>query len=64
MRARQRQQRDLLLEEGKTPEVPAQLRDAIVRLIEELLIEALDNGSTQAAATPEAREAGDEQDHA
>jgi hypothetical protein len=51
-------------EERKTPEVPAQLRNATVRLIEDLLVEALDSGSTQPAATTETKEAAHEQDHA
>ena len=64
MRARQRQQRELFVEERKPPEVPAQLRSAIVRLLEGLLVEALNSGGTQPAATPEIREAAHEQDHA
>lgn len=64
MRARQRQQRDLFSEQRKTPEVPAPLRSAILRLIEGLLVEALAGDSKAPAATTEIREAAHEQDHA
>lgn len=64
MRARQRQQRDLFSEQRKTPEVPAPLRSAILRLIEGLLVEALAGDSKSPAATPEIGEAAHEQDHA
>jgi hypothetical protein len=64
MRARQRQQRDLFLEERNTPEVPAPLRTAIIRLIEGLLVEALAGDSRPPVATSEIGEAAHEQDHA
>lgn len=63
MRARQRQQRDLFSEERKTPEVPAPLRSAIIRLIEGLLVEALAGDSEPPKATGEIGEAAHEQDH-
>ena len=64
MEARQRQQRDLFSEQRKTPEVPAPLRSAILRLIEGLLVEALAGDNKPPVATPEIREAAHEQDHA
>lgn len=64
MQARQRQQPDLFLEIRNTPEIPAPLRTAIIRLIEGLLVEALAGESRPPMPMPEIGEAAHDQDHA
>jgi hypothetical protein len=60
-----RLQRNLFEDHRKTLHIPAALRSVIVRLLENLLVEALTAGagSETCAPTTETREAADEQDH-
>jgi hypothetical protein len=58
-------QRDLFEEDRPAAEVPTTVRVTLIRLIEELLVEAVVDGSVAPRADGNAaREAGDEQDHA
>ena len=65
MRAGPSRQRDLFEEDQPAAEVPTTVRVTLIRLIEELLVEAVVDGSVEPRADGSAaREAGHEQDHA
>jgi hypothetical protein len=65
MRAGPSRQRDLFEEEQAAAEVPATVRVTLIRLTEELPVEAIGDGSVEPRADGNgAREAGHEQDHA
>lgn len=65
MRAEPSRQRDLFEEDQPAAEVPTTVRATLIRLIEELLVEAVADGSVELRADGNAaREAGHEQDHA
>jgi hypothetical protein len=65
MRARPNRQRDLFEEDRPAAEAPTTVRVTLIRLIEELLVEATGDGSVEPRADGNAaREAGHEQDHA
>ena len=58
-------QKDLFELDRETQEIPAALRPKILRLMENLLAEAIDDGRDEAQSQArQAREAGHEQDHA
>jgi hypothetical protein len=58
-------QRDLFEEDQPATEVPSTVRVTLIGLIEELLVEAIVDGSVEPRADGSAaREAGHEQDHA
>jgi hypothetical protein len=65
MQPRHRLQRNLFEEDRKIPHIPAVLRSVIARLIESLLVEALNDGGSGETCAPtiETREAAHEQDH-
>ena len=65
MSPERRRQKDLFEPDREMPEIPPTLRREVLRLIEELLAEAIDHGKDEAQAPDrETREAGHEQDHA
>jgi hypothetical protein len=65
MRAGPSRQRDLFEEDRPAAEVPTTVRVTLIRLIEELLVEAIVDGSVEPRADGNAaREARHEQDHA
>jgi hypothetical protein len=58
-------QKDLFEPDRETQEIPVALRPKILRLMEDLLAEAIDHGRTEAQSQGrQTREAGHEQDHA
>jgi hypothetical protein len=65
MRAGPSRQRNLFEEHRPAAEVPTTVRMTLIRLIEELLVEAVVDGSIEPRADGSAAgEAGHEQDHA
>jgi hypothetical protein len=65
MRAGPSRQRDLFEEDQAAAEVPTGVRATLIGLIEELLVEAITDGSVEPRVDGNAvREAGHEQDHA
>ena len=58
-------QKDLFEQDWEIREIPVAARPEILRLIEDLLAEAIDDGGAEARSQDqETREAGLEQDHA
>lgn len=58
-------QKDLFEPDRETQEIPVALRPKILRLMEDLLAEAIDHGRAEAQSQArQTREAGHEQDHA
>ncbi|MHB8884426.1 MAG: hypothetical protein ACYC5H_04940 [Methylovirgula sp.] len=65
MGPKRNQQKDLFERDRETQEIPVALRPKILRLMEDLLAEAIDHGRTEAQSRErQAREVGHEQDHA
>jgi hypothetical protein len=66
MRQEQSKQPDLFEPDRRARKIPGSLRREMVRLVEDLLIEALGGGVQQQAQSqdPAKREAAHEQDHA
>ena len=65
MRPERGRQKDLFEQDREVREIPVAARPEILRLIEDLLAEAIDNGRAEARSRgQETREAGHEQDHA
>ena len=63
MRPERGRQKDLFEQDRETREIPVAARPEILRLIEDLLTEAIDDGEAGARAQDRAtREAGHEQD--
>ena len=65
MRPERGRQKDLFEQDREIRGIPVAARPEILRLIEDLLAEAIDDGSAEAQSQDQAtREAGHEQDHA
>jgi hypothetical protein len=66
MRQEQSRQPDLFESDRRARKIPVSLRREMVRLVEDLLIEALGGGARQHAQSqdPAKREAAHDQDHA
>ena len=65
MRPEHGRQKDLFEQDREVREIPVAARSEILRLIEDLLAQAIDDGRAEAQSQDqETREAGHEQDHA
>ena len=65
MRPERCRQKDLFEQDWEVREIPEAARLEILRLIEDLLVQAIDDGRAEARSQDqETREAGYEQDHA